>query len=394
LEALRSPMFRRYYAASAASVQALWAQRVALGWLAWEVSASPAYVGAVAALSMAPTLISGPVFGVLVDRADILRAARWTTLTMAVVLFVAVLWQALWGFGLISLAVVALLIGVISSAHHPVRMSLAPRLVPYDLVASVVALSSVNFNTARLIAPVWAGVLLAMADPGWTLLAAAVLYLPMIVVLPSLTARPLPARSEQPSILRALGDGVAYVWRAPLVLQAIMLTAAFATVLRGFLEILPVLAEGVHGRGPTGLGVLTAAAGAGALLAAAAKTAGWGVVSDRITPGLKVGLVAGVGALSAIGLVPRWDVAVGVVMILGFASTYCGVTLQSVVQSNVPDDFRGRVMSLWVVVGFGAVALGALGLGVISDMIGLSATLIWAGLVGALLMAVLSLRSG
>jgi len=60
----------------------------------------------------------------------------------------------------------------------------------------------------------------------------------------------------------------------------------------------------------------------------------------------------------------------------------------------VPDDFRGRVMSLWVVVGFGAVALGALGLGVISDLIGLSATLIWAGLVGALLMAVLSLRSG
>ena len=58
-------MFRRYYAASAASVQALLAQRVALWWLAWEVSASPAYVGAVAALSMAPTLISGPVLSLI-----------------------------------------------------------------------------------------------------------------------------------------------------------------------------------------------------------------------------------------------------------------------------------------------------------------------------------------
>ena len=387
-------MFRRYYAASAASVQALWAQRVALGWFAWEVSGSPAYVGAVAALSMAPTLISGPVFGVLVDRADILRAARWTTLAMAGVLFASVLWQVMWGLGQVSLAAAALMVGVISSAHHPVRMSLAPRLVPHELVASVVALSAVNFNTARLTAPVWAGVLLAALDPAWTLLAAGALYLPMIVVLPSLKARPLPTRSEQPSILRALGDGLGYVWRAPLVLQAIVLTAAFATILRGFLEILPVLAEGVHGRGPTGLGVLTASAGAGALLAAAAKTAGWGVVSDRITPSLKAGLVVGVGALSVIGFVPRWDVAVGIVMVLGFASTYCGVTLQSVVQSNVPDDFRGRVMSLWVVVGFGAVALGALGLGVISDLIGLSATLIWAGLIGGGLMAVLSLRSG
>lgn len=387
-------MFRRYYAASAASVQALWAQRVALGWLAWEVSGSPAYVGVVAALSMAPTLISGPVFGVLVDRADILRAARLTTLAMAGVLFASVLWQVMWGLGQVSLAAAALMVGVISSAHHPVRMSLAPRLVPHELVASVVALSAVNFNTARLTAPVWAGVLLAALDPAWTLLAAGALYLPMIVVLPSLKARPLPTRSEQPSILRALGDGLGYVWRAPLVLQAIVLTAAFATILRGFLEILPVLAEGVHGRGPTGLGVLTASAGAGALLAAAAKTAGWGVVSDRITAGLKAGLVVGVGALSVIGFVPRWDVAVGIVMVLGFASTYCGVTLQSVVQSNVPDDFRGRVMSLWVVVGFGAVALGALGFGIISYLIGLSATLIWAGLIGGGLMAVLSLRSG
>jgi MFS family permease len=387
-------MFRRYYLASGASVQALWAQRVVLGWLAWEISHAPSYVGIVAALSMAPTLISGPVFGVLVDRADILRAARWSTLAMSGILVLAALWHIAVGLGLWTLALVALIVGVISSAHHPVRMSLAPRLVPPDQVGRVVALTALNFNLARLIAPVWAGLALTWTGAEWTLLAGALLYLPMLFVLPGLVARPLRVRTQTPAILVALGQGVGLVWRNALVFQAIMLTAVFAVLVRGYLEVLPILAEGVHGRGPAGLGALTAAAGAGAVVAAGAKTLGLGGRTDQIPWVLRVVLVLGVGSIAIIGAVPSWGVALAMTVALGFASTYCGVSLQAVVQSNLDDDFRGRVMSLWVVVGFGSVALGALILGALAELVGFSTTLMWVGGVGAVIMGGLVLRPG
>lgn len=383
-------MFRRYYVASAASVQALWAQRVALGWLAWEVSASPGFVGLVAALSMAPTLISGPVFGVLVDRADILRAAGWSTLTMALTLLLAAIWH--WTFGLdpTALTVLALAVGIISSAHHPVRMSLAPRLVGAPLVASVIALSAINFNTARLIAPIWAGLMLATLGGGWTLLVAAGLYVPLLLVLPGLEPRPLPQRASKPRIARALMDGIERVRDDPLLRDSILFMAVMAVLVRGYLEILPVLAEGVHGRGPAGLGTLTAAAGTGALLAAGAKAAGWGQITDRISLRLRAGLVVAIGSLLLIGWFPSWHAALLITAALGYASTFCGVTLQSVVQSNVEDDFRGRVMSLWVVTGFGAAAVGALGLGVLIEAFGFASTMMWAGAIGAGSMAVVT----
>ncbi|WP_167766817.1 MFS transporter [Jannaschia formosa] len=394
MSALSHPGFRAYFFAAVPLVQALWAQRVTLGWLAWEVSGSAAFVGLVAALSLAPMLISGPIFGVLVDRADIRRAIRTTSGAMAALMALAALLAGGPGLGQAMLVALALAIGLVSSAHHPVRMSLAPRLVPAAEVQNVVALTALNFNLARLVAPMLAGLALASVGPVATLWAASALYLPMLVAVRWMDPRPLPvSASGHGSIRQGLADAARYIWVTPVTRQAILLTGAMAVLVRGYLELLPVMAEGVHGRGAEGLGLLTAAAGAGALVAAFAKAMGQGQVRDGVPTLLRVLLVAGVLGLVGLGLARSWWVVLGWTALAGFTSTFCGVTLQAMVQMELPDGLRGRVMSLWVVVGIGAVALGSGVLGGIAGLVGLPATLIGAGGIGGIATALMVLPS-
>jgi MFS family permease len=166
-----------------------------------------------------------------------------------------------------GVAVAALAIGITSSAHHPVRMSLGPRLVPREMVQHVVAVTALNFNLARLVAPVLAGWIIAGAGAGsrsgWRCCAT----FPMLAILPGLRPRDLPPRDRAP-FLAELRGGVRYAAEAPMIREALILTLVFATLVRGALEVLPVLADGAFGQGAAGLGMLTAAAGAGALSSA------------------------------------------------------------------------------------------------------------------------------
>jgi hypothetical protein len=153
-------------------------------------------------------------------------------------------------------------------------------------------------------------------------------------------------------------------------------------VVRGALEVLPVLADGAFERGATGLGVLTAAAGAGAISSAVLKASGVGASGASIPPIVLWAATLGQGAVIAMGLAPLWPMAILATAVAGFCSTWVGVSLQAAIQTDLPDGYRGRVMSLWVVVGFGAVALGAFAIGGLGERLGISAALVVAGLVG------------
>lgn len=391
MSALSHGGFRAYFFAAVPLVQALWAQRVTLGWLAWEMSGSAAFVGMIAALGLLPMIVSGPIFGVLVDRADIRRALMMSSGSMSALLVLAAVLAGLDGLGRESLAVIALMIGIVTSAHHPIRLSLGPRLVPRADVPSVVALSALNFNLARLIAPVLTGVALATVGAVTTLWVSAALYLPMLVAVRWMDPRVLPYSAAPGGILDGVKEAFHYILRTPTARRAIILIAATSILMRGYLELLPVMAEGVHDRGPEGLGWLTASAGAGALVAALAKSTGRGA---GVTGAVRGVLILGVLTLIPLGMAQAWWAALIWTSVLGFAATYCGVTLQAAMQQDLPDDLRGRVMSLWVVVGIGAVAVGSGTLGFLAGMFGMPATLMAGGGVGGCATALLVLRSG
>lgn len=381
--------FRRFFLGVFFAVQAIWIQRVTLAWLAWEVTGSAAFVGLVAALGLLPTLVMGPVFGVWADRVDIRRASIVTNGGMATILALFAVTLPL--VGALGVALASLAVGLMSAAHHPVRMSLGPRLVPQPLVQHVVAVTALNFNLARLAAPVAAGWLIAGAGASTALWVAVACYVPMLAVLPGLHPRDLPPRPRV-SVLSDLRDGIRYAAARPLIRQALLLTLLFAAVVRGALELLPVLADGAFERGATGLGMLTSAAGVGAFAAALFKASGVGAVGARIPRAVYVACLVGSVAVVAMGASPVWPLALAAVCVAGFCATWCGVSLQSAIQSELDDAYRGRVMSLWTVVGFGTVAIGAGAIGTLAELTSIGAALILAGLAGLIAMVSVWMR--
>ncbi len=170
LAALNSPSFRLYLFGSFIALNGLWIQRIIIGWLAWEISNSPFYVGIAAFLSLAPTIFSGPIFGVLIDRANIKVAFFLSYSAMILcssILFFLILTDLL---TIKSLLLICLFVGIIASAAHPIRMSLAPRLIDESQVPSLVALTAVNFNTSRLIGPAIGGFLIQYLGASGTIL--------------------------------------------------------------------------------------------------------------------------------------------------------------------------------------------------------------------------------
>ena len=175
--ALRARDLRIYIFGNFFALNGLWVQRVVVGWLGWDLTGQASWVGIIAFLMFAPTMISGPLFGVVADRVDVRRAAFVTqTLLALTALAMMVLYLTdlltIW-----TLAATAVATGVISSAHHPIRMAMVPRLVPRDALANAVALVSINFNFARLMGPAAGGLLISSFGVHWALLVTVLCFL-------------------------------------------------------------------------------------------------------------------------------------------------------------------------------------------------------------------------
>lgn len=375
---LRAPQYRLYAGGNLFALQGMWAQRTVIAWLAWDLTESASWVGVIAFLSFAPTLISGPVFGVFADQTDLRRAIVAVEIAftvIAVALFVLLISGALsiWG-----LAAIALMIGLAISAHHPVRLALIPRLAPREVLPNAIAMSSLNFNLARLTAPAWAGYAITALGTEATAAICALLFGPVVFAYARLKPRELDGGpAPRQGFLASLKEGAAYAWRTPMIRLALLLTTVFALLVRGFLEVLPVVADGVFARGAAGLGALMAAVGGGALAAAALLASRDLVTTPEPPRATLIAIFAGYGSLMALAVTPWWPLVLLLSGLAGFTGTMVGVTMQSVVQLALEDGKRGRVMSLWITVGIGAAALGAIGLGALMDAIGYRATLLW-----------------
>lgn len=388
LAALSYRDFRIYLIGNVFALNGLWMQRLTMGWIAWELTGSASFVGFVAFMNFAPTMVASPFFGVLVDRVRLQSAAMINqSIHFALTLILYLSFSAdLLGPGL--LAVISGVLGLSAAAHHPIRMSLAPRLVDRSAVASVISMTAINFNLGRLTGPALGGWLIAIWGVGTALLVQAACFLPLIFVISSLRPRESQRQKAGPTpFLQDMAFGIRHVRRTLLIRQAILVTGVGAFLSRGVLEILPVIADGAFAKGATGVGILTAVSGVGALVAGVAKAVMPGQSPGRL-PRLALGTaVLGVSMVPVVGFSTSWELTLALVAILGFATTMTGVSMQTAIQMGLEDEYRGRVMSLWVLVVVGAAASGAVILGGLADLLGLAPALSLVGGVGALFLA-------
>lgn len=388
LGALKSKNYRTYVVGGVFGLIAIWMQRVTIGWLAWEMTDSASFVGAIAFILFAPTIVFSPIFGVWVDRWPVKRAS--VILQCINGSLSAVLWMIValdWATPVL-LAVMTLLIGMVIAAHHPVRMAFGPRLVKRELVGSVVTIGAINFNLARMLGPAFGGALIAWVGVAHTLLIQTLLFAPFLASLMMVSLRPRrDSGSAQEPFFAALASGVRHVWHTTPVREAMLMGGVLALVARGVLEVLPPLADGVFGRGADGLGVLMSATGVGAVI---------GGFSQAILPPQKAGrlplyarsaIVFGLALVAVLGLSPIWEGALIVAAGMSFVTTVTAICTQTAVQLDLEDDMRGRVMSLWAVVAAGGAALGAGAMGVLADWLGYQTALIWTGSLAAVSVA-------
>jgi len=334
-----------------------WIQRVAQGWLAWQLTHSGTWLGLVAAADLIPNVVVSPFAGALADRVDRIKLIR---LTQIVAIIQAWVLAILCFTNLITIHELFLLIfalGFINAFNQPARLALIPSLVDSASLPSAVALNSLIFNLARFIGPAIAGVVIAGSGVGLAFVLNALSYVAFSLMLGRVRLAP-ERLAPQRHFFRQSLEGYVYAVRHPGIGQMMVLFAVTAVGIRGYNEMFPAFADAIYHRGAQGLAWLTATMGLGAM------TGGVWMLRRSGVQGLTVlainhTCVMSLAVLGFAGATSYW-LALGTVFVGGFAMTASGIGAQTLVQTAVAPSLRGRVMAFYGMVFRAGPALGAL----------------------------------
>jgi len=366
--ALRHRNFRLFFFGQGTSLIGTWMQNIAQGWLVLEITNSPFWVGLVSALGSLPILLVSLPAGVFVDRVNKHRLIVLTqalSLVQALVLAVLI-WThriALW-----QVAVIALFLGTVNAVDTPARQAFIVELVGKDDLMNAIALNSSAFNAARVVGPSIAGVLISAVGLGWCYFLNAVSY---VAVIWGLLEMRLPAfvRPERPGdAMEQFREGARFVRRDRRVLALVSLMGAMSIFGFPFLVLMPVFARDVLRVGAWGLGFMMAATGVGAVAAAL----GLAAFGPRVRKGALLVWTGPIfGAAIVLFAVTRWMPAVLVLLALcGGAMILNNAVTNTLIQTLVPDDLRGRVMGVYAFVFLGMAPFGAFQAGWVAEQLG------------------------
>ena len=375
---LRNPNFGIYSAGSFVSLIGMWMERIAIGWLTWQLTESGFWLGVVAFADFFPVVLVAPIAGAVADRWDRLRMVK-TSQTLLLV--EACVLYALTVTGHITVGMIVALTaihGFVVAFNQPARLALVPSLVPQADVGPAVAINSVIFNLARFIGPIFAGLAIVWSGVAEAFAANALTYVVFLLALSRIKIPPSEITGAPAgSFIADVRDGLRYTMTHPGIGALFVLLIAFGVGGRPLPELLPGFADDVFRAGAAGLSILASAIGGGAILGAL-----WighrAHASNLMTVTLASALGSALTAIAAIATDRLW-VAVPLVAAYGFCSATAGIASQTLVQLASDRRMRGRVMGLYGLIFRGGPAIGALGAGAISVQLGLR----WPVVIGA-----------
>ncbi len=368
--ALSQTGYRRFVIASIVSLSGTWLQRIAVGWLAWELTRSATWLGLMAMADLIPPLFLAPITGAMADRHDKLRLIRITQtggLIQAVLLalLAGLGWLDIWGLFLLTVG-----LGVLNAANQPARLALMPLLVDRSMLPAAIAINSITFNVARFIGPAIGGVVLAQGGSTLAFALNAATYVGFLVAIHGITVAEPQAAGTRPSVWRESAAGIAYAARHPAIGPIFLLMALGGFGARGMLELLPGFADHVFDRGADGFAWLMAVLGLGAVAGGMfmmLRTGGVGGLSRLVIHGS-----GGLGlALAAFLVSPALGPALVAIFVVGTMAVLSAISAQTLVQYAAAAATRGRTLALYGMILTAGPALGALAFGALSEQIGL-----------------------
>ena len=387
--ALRHRNYRLFFAGQGISLIGTWMQRVAMNWLVYRLTGSPLLLGVVNFTSQAPTLLFTPVAGVIADRYDrhrLLVITQAMAMLQAAVIAVLVLTNAI---AVWQLVLLGLFLGMVNAFDAPIRQSLIVDMIESrEDLGNAIALNSSMMNGARLVGPSLAGMLIATVGEGMCFLLNAVSYVAVIAALMAMSMAQKKMRAQRPQLWEAWREGVSYAFGSPPIRSVLLLLAVVSFLGMPYATLLPIFArEVLHGDAQT-LGFLMGAAGIGALAGAMFLASRDGVLGLE-TVLVVAAVIFGTG-LIGFSLSPVFWVSCGLMIVSGFGMMVHMAAANTLVQTLVDDDKRGRVMSLHTMSVRGMVPLGSLMAGGLASQIGAPETVTLGGLccvLGALIFA-------
>ncbi|HSS50804.1 MAG TPA: MFS transporter [Thermoanaerobaculia bacterium] len=380
VRALRHRNYRLFFSGQSVSLVGTWMTRIATSWLVYRLTRSALLLGLVGFAGQIPSFLLAPFAGVLIDRWDRHRLLI-VTQVLAMLQSAALAVLALTGvINVWHVLALSLFQGLINSFDMPARQAFVVQMVEdrADL-SNAIALNSSMVNAARLLGPSIGGVLIAAVGEGWCFFWDAVSYLAVIASLLLMRLPPRPKRQAARSkVLPELREGLAYVAASPPIRSILLLLALVSLVGMPYTVLMPVFASTVLHGGPHTLGFLMAATGVGALLGAVFLARRRSVLGlGKVIPTTAALFGASLAAFSlsrflGLSLVLLLFTGVGFMVTMSASNT--------VLQTLVEDNKRGRVMSLYTMAIMGMTPFGSLLAGGLASRIGAPRTLLFGGL--------------
>ena len=376
--AFQSRNYRLYFAGQSISLIGTWMTRLATSWLVYRLTGSAFLLGLAGFMSQIPALFLSPLAGVWVDRWDRHRAM---VITQALAMLQSLALAALTLTHTINMPWILFLTflqGVINTFETPARQSFVIQMIhDRSALGNAIALNSSIVNAGRLVGPAIAGVVIAWVGEGYCFLIDGISY---IAVLYSLLAMKnlLPGLRNPPrNVGQELAEGWHYIISSPAIRWILLMLTLVSVIGMPFTVLLPIVADKVLGGGPHTLGFLTAATGVGALTAAMA------LAMRRSVRGLVkwLGIAAAIlgGSLILFGLSHSLWWSLALMYGAGYGMMQQIVTSNTILQTIVADDKRGRVMSFYAMSVFGFSPIGSLIAGSLASWMGAPQTLILGG---------------
>ena len=354
--------------------------RVATSWLVYRLTGSPVLLGVVSFAGQIPAFVFAPIAGVWVDRWDRHRVLV-VTQVLSMVQSLAMAGLALTGLITVNAVItLAVMQGLINAFDMPARQAFVVQMVEHrEDLGNAIALNSSMVNAARLIGPALAGVVIAAVGEGYCFLIDGVSYMAVIASLLLMQVAPAGAARVHRRVLQELTEGWHYVAQSVPIRSILLQLALISLAGMPYTVLMPVFAAGIFHGGPNTLGFLTAASGIGALTGAVTLA----MRKSILGLGMRIAVCSGLLGVSLIAFALSGTLWLSLLIlpVTGFTMMQQMASSNTILQTIVDDEKRGRVMSFYSMAFQGMAPFGALMAGELAARIGAPATLVVSGVI-------------
>ena len=389
--ALRHRNFRLYAGGQLVSMAGTWMQIIAQGWLVYQLSGSELALGIVGFAAAIPALLISPWAGVVADEVP---KRTLLVMTQSCAMLLAFVLSSLTFSGVVQVWHVVMLatcLGAVNAFDGPARQAFVVEMVGREDMPNAIAINSMMFNSARIVGPAIGGLLLVWVGAAWCFFFNGLTFLAVITSLLAMRLTALRRGGPRMPAWTQLTSGLRYVRRTPELRSLLLMALVFSTFGISYNTVLPAFVDKSLGQGAAAFGVINGLSGVGAIIGAFLVA----LFGDRGRRGrwLSTSSLTFPVILALFGLNHRYGLAMVLAVGLGVGFMLTFTLINTLLQTNVADDMRGRVLSLYTLTFFGFTPFGNLAVGTLAEAWGLSQAIVLSATLAFVLMAWVLVRS-